>query len=312
MSEVKLIDKLTEPIVSLSNKIMINRKHKVSFNQFFKALYLELKKNDLVSESQAVAFSFTLAIFPGIIFLFTLVPFIPIENLDLKIYNLLQENIPAKYFEEAKQAIETIIQEMVVRQRGGLLSFGFLMSAFTATSGMMGLMSSFNKCYKTVEKRSFIKTRLIATSLTFMFATVLFSSFVFIIFSKDLTHWLAEIHVVQLIVLETIQLIEKFLLPVIFYIMMATIYFFAPAVNHKWNFFSLGAGVATTLFFVSSAIFSFYINNFASYNKLYGSIGTLIGIMLWLQIVAYVIMLGFEINVALDKSREKNLKKSQE
>lgn len=292
----------------VAEQIHLSRRKEITFYKFSKTLYEELKENDIISEAQAIAFSFTLSLFPGIIFLFTLVPFIPIEGLDSKILIFIQNNIPANYYIEAKETIESIVEEMIVRQRGDLLSFGFIFAIIAATNGMMVLINSFNKIYHTREKRGFIKKRLIAILLTFIFALVLFTAIFLIIFSEGLASFLDRFHLVQTILIETINAIDSLLLVLIFFIMTSMIYYIGPSVHRKWRFFSLGAIVATVLFALTSYAFAYYISNFSSYNKLYGSIGTLIGIMLWIQIVSYVILLGFEINVAIDRCKAELLK----
>ncbi len=294
---------------NVTEKFFLSRRKQISFYKFSDTLYKELKQNDIISEAQAIAFSFTLSLFPGIIFLFTLVPFIPIEGLDAKILIFLQNNIPANYYIEAKETIENIVEEMIVRQRGDLLSFGFVFAMIAATNGMMVLINSFNKIYHTREKRGFIKTRLTAILLTFIFVFVLFTAIFLIIFSEGIANFLDRYQIVHTIFIETINALNSLLLVLIFFIMTSMIYYIAPSVHKKWKFFSLGAIVATIMFGLSSYAFAYYISNFSSYNKLYGSIGTLIGVMLWIQIVAYVILLGFEINVAIDRCKEELSKK---
>jgi membrane protein len=91
-----------------------------------------------------------------------------------------------------------------------------------------------------------------------------------------------------------------------FFFSISFIYYLAPNVTVRWNFFSIGSVIATVLTIIVSYGFSIYLNNFASYNKLYGSIGTFIGLMLWLYIMSYIILIGFEINAAIDAAKRKH------
>ncbi|MBW8050717.1 MAG: YihY/virulence factor BrkB family protein [Cytophagales bacterium] len=258
----------------------------------------QLRKDAIQEKAGAVAFNFTLAIFPGIIFLFTLLPYVPIPDLSLHIMKFLKEVMPESIYVVAASTIEDIIS----KPRGGLLSFGFIFSLFLATNGMMALMQAFNKCYKTSEKRGFIKIRLVATLLTFLLAFILFLSIAFLILGKVLIGSLLH-DLLPGLVYYLIILLKYVVIILVFFFAISLIYYFAPAVATRWRFFSVGSFIATLLSIVISWVFSFYINNFAAYNKLYGSIGALIGLMLWLFVISMVLLIGFEINASIDAAK---------
>ena len=136
--------------------------------------------DDILDRANGVAFNFILAIFPAIIFLFTLIPYVtnffPEINTD-SIMEFIGQQIPPTMFE----VMSSTVLDIVSNQRGGLLSLGFLFSAYLSTNGMMALMRAFNACYRTIENRSGLKTRLIATGLTINMTIVLFLAIILLI-----------------------------------------------------------------------------------------------------------------------------------
>lgn len=260
----------------------------------------ELRLDSVTKRASYMAFNFTLAIFPSIIFLFTLIPYIPsILSLDLSesILNFIADFMP----EEMYAVAYTTIEDIVNKPRGGLLSFGFLFALILSTNGIMSLMDAFDKKYHTFYKRSYIRKRLIATVLTIVLSFILFTAVAAIFFGQ----WILDVLVFYEIVTEsytyTLLVILKYVAIVLLFLLATSIvYYYVPAIEDKWPFFSAGAVVATGLIFLVSMIFSFYISAFDTYNKFYGSIGALIGLMIWLDFVSMILILGFEINVSID------------
>ncbi|MCP4522255.1 MAG: YihY/virulence factor BrkB family protein [Cytophagales bacterium] len=295
-------------IVSFLDRIIVSKRGNVSLWNLLVQFKNELYNNDLLSESKAVAYNFTVAMFPAIIFLFTLIPHIPIENLDVEIMKFLHDFLPPSMYDVTSSTINDIVS----KQRGGLLSFSFIIALTLATNGMQGLMDAFNKCYQTNEKRTYLKKRLIATLLTILLSLVLFIAMFVLIFGEAIIKGLTSFEIIQMIGFDhfAFDLLRYLVFALISFFAISIIYYWAPAVHRRWNFLSLGSVVATILSIGFSIGFSYYINNFSSYNRLYGSIGTLLGIMLWLQFISFVLLVGFEINASIDLAEEKKEKKS--
>lgn len=295
-----------QKIVLICESIIVSKRGHVSLWALLIHFRDELMNNDLLSESKAVAYNFTVALFPTIIFLFTLIPHIPIPHFDVEIMRFLHDVLPESMYD----VTQSTITDIVSKQRGGLLSFSFIMALTLATNGMQGLMDSFNKCYNTNEQRTFLKKRLIATMLTVLLSFVLFIAMIVLIFGETILKALTAYEIVKFIGMTqfSFDLLRYLTFALIYFFAISIIYYFAPSVHKRWNFFSLGSVVATILSIVFSIGFSYYINNFATYNKLYGSIGTLLGIMLWLQFISFVLLIGFEINASIDLAEEKSKK----
>lgn len=263
---------------------------------FFK----EISKEELLNKASSLAYNFLLAIFPGLIFLFTLIPFMP-DGFQDRLMDLIALILP----ETAFMAFEQTILEIVKIQNGGLLSIGFAFALIFATNGVHNLMMAFNKSSLIIENRSWLMRRLIATVLTLIIAISIFAcigamtlgEIALNIFSK-------ELHINESWVYYTVQLTRWALLGSLYFVTISILYRYGPAhSNRKWRFFSAGSWLATVLAFITIWGFTYYINNFNSYNKIYGSIGTLIVIMLWLYINSLILLIGFELNASIDLSK---------
>jgi membrane protein len=201
--------------------------------------------------------------------------------------------------------VSTTIVDIVSNQRGGLLTFGFVFAAYLSTNGMMALMRAFNACYRTIESRGGIKTRLIATALTFNMAFVLFLAIILLVVGQvSLDYIMTNLDWIDLsqFTVGLIFFLRFVVIFVVFFLAISTIYYFGPAIHYNWKFFSIGSIVATLLCMGISYGFSYYVTNFGTYNKVYGSIGVLIALMVWIQILAIVLLVGYEINATLHDS----------
>ena len=264
-----------------------------------KVLMNKLIQFDIDVRAAAVAFNFTLAIFPSIIFTFSLIPYIPVENLDERIINLLSTVIPAGIFKEA----QTTIIEIVSKPQGGVLSLGFIFALYASTSGVMALMRAFNTADRTVEKRSFIKARLIAVMINFFLTFVLVLAIVVLIVGRLSVDFLFDEGILNRdITFYTIQFLSYIVIFFVFFITISIIYYFAPVSHKRWKFVNTGSITASILTILITNLFSYYLSNFASYNRLYGAIGTFIALMVWLYLIALILILGFEINASIQQT----------
>ncbi len=264
---------------------------------FFK----EIGKDSLVNKASSLAYNFMLAIFPAIIFLFTLIPYIPKSiGFQVQLMNIIALILPNAAF----IAFETTINEIINIQNGSLLSIGFFLSLFFATNGVHNLMVAFNKSSLIIETRTWLKQRLIAILLTVIIAFSVIICIGAMAFGEVLLNYLKnKLHVKGNFTYYAIQFTRWALLGILYFITISILYRYGPAHAKKWKFFSAGSWLATILAFLTIWAFSFYINNFGSYNKVYGSIGTLIVIMIWLYLNSLIILVGFELNASVDLSK---------
>src|SRR5688572_8750701 len=167
-------------IIYWMRRIKFKQWDNVSLYKIIKLFIRDLMQNEILIRANGVAFSFILAIFPAIIFLFTLIPYvtqyIPEVNTE-SIMEFLAGMMPASMYD----VIASTVKDIISNQRGGLLTLGFVFSLYLATNGMMSLMNAFNACYKTNDRRGGLKMRLIATGLTIHMALVLVLAIVLLV-----------------------------------------------------------------------------------------------------------------------------------
>jgi membrane protein len=271
----------------------------ITVYQVLQILWAKLIQFDIDVRAAAVAYNFTLAIFPTLIFLFSLIPYIPVHHLDQKIMSLLAQVMPSGIFIEARATMT----EIVSKPRGGILSLGFIFALYASTSGMMALMRSFNLTYKTSEQRGFIKARLIAVMLNFLLTFVLILAIVFLIVGRILVDFMFDEGFLNRdFTFYALQFLTYLVIFLVFFVTISIIYYWAPAVHKKWKFVNVGSVTASLLTILISNLFSYYLSNFASYNRLYGTIGTFIALMVWLYLIALILIIGFEINASIDQA----------
>jgi membrane protein len=259
--------------------------------------FLKAMKNGSVNmRASSLAFSFFLALFPSIIFIFTLIPYIPIAHFQDQLFNLLQSIMPKSAFEAAEETIIDIIK----KPRSGLLSIGFITALYFSTNGFNAMINAFNETYHTIETRHPIYQRLI--SLVMVIATVgmITIAILLIVFTEIGFHKL--IHRDK--TLYYLLLFGKYIILFgLCFCLVSFNYYIGPKRKKGWRFFSAGSMFATILIVAASIIFAYYVNNFGKYNKLYGSIGTLIVIMMWIYINSLILLLGFDLNASIHSAK---------
>ena len=268
------------------------------------SLINEFLEDFLLNKAAALAYNFMLALFPGTIFLFTLIAYIPVKNFQTNLLSVLYNIMPTN----AYLAFQTTIDDIIKNQNGKLLSIGFITALYFATNGVSNLMEAFNNSSLMIEKRSWLKRRLIAMALTAGVSIALLVAIVIMIAGQSLlsviqSHIASKSH----IWIYVISLSRWLIIVGIFFITISMLYRYGPSHKLKWKFLNPGSILATTLAVLTSLGFTYYINNFSSYNKLYGSIGTVIVVMLWLYLNSLILLIGFELNASIDLSK-RNIK----
>lgn len=258
-------------------------------------------RGSVTTRASAVAFSFFVALFPTIIFLFTLLPFIPFENFQQQLLELVKGLIPGNAFE----MVEDTLVDIVTRKSGGLLSFGFFAALFFSHNGISSLIDAFNASYHTFETRSFIAQHLIALLLTFLLPLLVFIGIVLLFFGQMGISLLVEFEWLKVNFTYYLIVISRWIVIVaLFFFSIAFLFYLAPAKRTKFRFISTGATMATVFMLISSLGFSYFVNNFGQYNTLYGSIGSLLALMAWIYFNAIGLIVGFDLNASIYRARQ--------
>ncbi len=297
----KWLNKITQSrlfvlIINTSKKIILPGFEGVPLYDVILFFIKGLKNAALSNQSASLSFRFFLAIFPGLIFIITLIPYIPIDNFQDILLQLLKDLMP----HSAYHATQDTFIDLIKNKQGGLLSFGFIFALYLATDGVYAMMRGFNDSVHIVEKRPAYKIRLISIMLVGIMTLLLTFSTALIVLSGGVLGYLQQHGIINDGITLYALLIGKWLILLgLLFTAISFLYFWGPSGNVKYRFISAGSSLATIFIIIVSSGFAFYVNNFASYNKLYGSIGTIIVVMLFINFNVFVILLGYELNSSI-------------
>ncbi|MBL0342583.1 MAG: YihY/virulence factor BrkB family protein [Bacteroidetes bacterium] len=300
--EAFIVQKLFRPFMHILAKINYPGQENINLLDIGTFFVIGIQKGDIQSRARSISFDFFLAIFPAIIFFFTLIPYIPVDGLQDKILILLMDVLPPYTFEAARTTIEDILNQ----PRGGLLSFGFIFALYVSANGINSLIESFNQSYHGIEVRNAFKQRMVSIFLTFMLAIIVIFSIGLIIIAEVVSNYLETKNLLEAgprvfmiqagtwIVLITMSLL-----------MISFLYYYGPSKKNKRPFISVGSVTATFLLIITTLGFNYFVGNFGQYNKIYGSIGTLIVILIWINFNSLQLIIGFELNASIENAMRK-------
>ncbi|MBK7965279.1 MAG: YihY/virulence factor BrkB family protein [Bacteroidetes bacterium] len=289
-----------KPLISFSKQLKLQGFEGLPLFNVAHFFIQRLRNNDLQTRARSLAFSFFLALFPTVIFIFTLIPYIPIPSFPEQLLLVLKDFLPANTFETARETIEDIL----LRQRGGLLSFGFFFALYVSADGIMALMTWFNKSYHGKELRPGWKMKLMAIGITLTLALFVFMAIGLILTFEYIYYYLEEKKIlVSFMQLILISIGKWVILLGLCFSAISLLFYYGPSEKNKLKFISAGSSLATFLIILTSLGFNYFLTNFGQYNKVYGSIGTLIVFLIWLYINSFVLLVGYELNVSIKKAK---------
>lgn len=307
MSEIieKKLEKIpvVKQLVRFTKKIQIKSLVEgLSLYDILEIYILGIFKGAFSYRASAIAFSFFMALFPFALFILNLIPYIPIDNFQEDFILFISHNVPPNTFE----AIEVIIRDILNNSYQGLLSTGFFLSIFLMANGVNAILGGFEMSEHITLTRGYFRQYLIAVALSLILSMVLLITvsaiIVFEVFIQKIK--------IQDYFSDSISLIVwgRYIF-VILMILITTsfLYKYGTKETKKISFISYGAVFTTILIILSSYVFGIYVEKFARYNELYGSIGTLLVLMFYIWINCMVLLLGFELNAAINKLKRKNL-----
>jgi membrane protein len=274
-----------------------------SLHTVWPAFVRQLNHANLVERTAAISFNVFMAIPPTLIFIFTLVPLLPIsEKFVQELFSVIRDIVPG---EQNNRVIIDFLADFLNNPRNELLSFGLLLAVFFSSNAMMGLLRSFDENYEGFYKRTGLQMRQTALQMTLVTFFLVFVSLLLLVAHEAVLQWLGiQNRVVRLLI---VNLRWVILVALIFYV-ISFLYRQGPALHQKWPFITPGSVLATTLVILATILVSYYVNNFSNYNKLYGSISVVFIIMLLIYANAMVVLLGFELNVTLAALQQKKMK----
>ncbi len=257
---------------------------------------------DLWQSAKALAYSFLMALPPLLIFFFTLIPYLPIEGIQNELLTQLSTILPGGIYDR----IAPTINDVMGHKHSSLLSIGFISSIILAANGIHGLLQSFNSVSHSIEWRSFVHRYLLCLLLVIVIYVLVVAILSLLIGYKFFIQFMISRNFMAetKLSLFAFSLGRWLLLVFLTLLTLSLVYYLAPVKKQRINFLSIGSVISTLMIFGLSWAFQVYINNFNNYNILYGSIGTLLVLMLWIYANCVVILAGYAVNIAIADSRE--------
>ena len=293
-------------LVRLGKRIKIPGLQGMSLYDILEMYIIGIVEGALTTRASGIAYSFFMAIFPFMLFVLTLIPYIPIEGFQESLINFISEILPPKTFE----AVDSVILDIINKKQSGLLSFGFIVAIFLMTNGVNAIFGGFEYSYHVKEARNFLRAYFLSMVVSlimalFLLVTVALTGFYQIMLDamikkqwiEDETFWL--------------QLGRGALFVLMIFTVVSILYRYGTKSGKYSRFLSPGSVFTTLLSIVTFYLFGYYVNEFAQYNELYGSIGTLLILMLFVWLNAIILLLGFELNASIFVLRQKRQEQTE-
>lgn len=260
----------------------------------------QLRKTSLVERASGISFNIVMAIPPTLIFLFTLIPYLPISKQFInQLFGLIRDIVPG---EKNNSVIISFLRDFINRPRNGLLSSGLLLAIYFSSNAMMGVLRSFDKNYPGFRKRKGLNKRRVALQLTLIVFVLLFLCLLLLVAQSAVLKWIGLGGATLRGIISNVRWL---LIIILMFYIVSFIYRHGPAVSKKWPLLTPGAVFATTLMIIATSLFSYWVNHFSNYNKLYGSIGAIFILMSLIYANSLAVLVGFELNVTLSNLRNK-------
>lgn len=288
-------------LVAFGKTIKLKSFEGLSLYDILELYVIGIFKGAFSYRASAVAFSFFMALFPFALFILNLIPFIPLENFQQDFLQFVEEGVPPNTYD----AIAVIISDIMNHSHQGLLSSGFILSILLMTNGVNAVLGGFEMSAHITITRGFFKQYFIALALSLALSLLLIVTVAAIVIAEimiqkiNIQGYVADVSVIEW---------SRFCFIILMILITTSVlYKFGAKETYKISFISYGAVFTTILVLISSYIFGVYVEKFARYNELYGSIGTLLVLMFYIWINCMVLLLGFELNATISKLKRKNL-----
>ncbi len=297
--------KLERVIYTWKPIAIVNKKSKViylpgfqkqSLHTVARFFFKQIQKVGLNERAAAISFNLIMALPATLLFLFSIVPYLPGSDFfEKQILELFKDISPnSSIYAFIKNILKDLLEKHV-----GVFSFGFVLLIFYASNAMMGVIRTFDKSIKE-HPVFFLHQRWRAIQLTFILILLVISSATLLIGQDQIGILLKKLfHMKKRAKLEWWNAVRWIILIAFLFLGIALVYKFAPSVKKRWALISPGSILATSLILLTTIGFSFWVNNFASYNKIYGSIGTVLILMLLIYFNSLILLIGFELNVSI-------------
>jgi membrane protein len=289
-------------LVKLGKKIKIPGLQGMSLYDVLEMYIIGIVEGALTTRAGGIAFSFFMAVFPFMLFILTLIPYIPIDGFPEGLFSFIKDILPPQTFE----AVDSVLIDITKNQYGGLLSFGFLGSIFLMTNGVNAIFGGFEYSYHVKEIRNIFRAYFISLGVSLLTSFFLIVTIILVILYQVALTKINENGWLNTDDLNLFYYGRGFLFLVMIFTIVSLLFRYGTKQGKETRFFSGGAILTTILSLCTFYLFGIYVVKFAQYNQLYGSIGTLLILMLFVWLNSIILLLGFELNASLYSLRLRN------
>jgi membrane protein len=262
-----------------------------------------IRKGSVTTRASSIAFFVFLASLPSIIFFFSLIPFLPVQNFRHELLDIIRLLLPSNASESITKNIDIILVK-----RKGIPIMGFAIAMYFAVNAMMGVIDAFNSTIHAIETRKVLEKIRMAVILVIVILILIVVSVSLIVLEKIFTMKLVSAGILHVALFKDLLILTRWLIiAALIFCGISSIYYLGPAKHNHWKFVSPGSWVATILTLIASIGFSFFVNDYAPFNKIYGSIGTIMAILIWMNFNSVALLLGFELNASIRHANPKKM-----
>jgi membrane protein len=295
---------LIRKTIHLTRKIVIPGFEGVSLWEILFFFVWSIRRGFIATRASSLAFHFFLAMIPFglvLVIVFAYIPYFDLENDVLPVFGSF---IPETVFNQFVNNLHEFQNSTV----SSLISFGFILALYFSSNGFSVLIRSFNSSRISFEKRNWWSTKITALVFVFVIIIGVLALVLVVVFERKLLNfWAEHSDFVNSNMSIIFSILTALFVAAMLYFAIATIYYFGPSNRKEFRFFSAGGTLATVLIIVISELYSFYIQKFAKYDELYGSLGTIMMLLLWIYLISFVLLLGFELNASIHGAVQKKL-----
>lgn len=298
---------IIKQVVSLLKNIKLPWLYGLSLYNLLDIYFIGIIEGAISYRAAAIAWSFFMALFPFMLFIFNLIPYIPIKGFQDDFLGFVQQNVPPTTYD----AIYSIINDILNHSNSGLVSTGFIMAIILMTNGVNAILGGFENSHHIdfSLKRKFFRQYFVSLALSLLLSFLLIVTVAAIVILEVVI----QKTIIQDVLSDKISLLETGRYSfVILMILFSTSLLFKFGVKREKNrsFISIGSVFTTILFILSSYVFGIWVVKFSKYNELYGSIGTLLVVMFYVWINCMILLLGFELNAAINKLKQEQIQEN--
>jgi len=259
-----------------------------------------MNKGSVSTRAAAIAFRLFISIFPALIVLLSLIPIIPIDNFQESLFSNIQGFFPGDTF----TLFESTLHDLINRSHSTILSIGFILALYFSSDTVNAILQGFNASFNLEKRRTAISMRLLSLLLLLILTIMLVISVGLITFSEIIFYKFKEYQILNDSFILTVLDIARWLIIVmLIYGSISILYNTGDLKRSKWKSFNAGSSFATIFFVLASLAFAWFVQNFASYNRLYGSLGTLLVLLVWMNFNCFILLLGFELNTSISRAK---------